>query len=229
MRITDTPVPVLSRPKQLLALATPARVYPSMRVVFGLTAARLGRRRGYLAGFVLYWVGWCVSVPLWLLGRQRAVALFRARPADASGVRRRDLLAVAVPPLLGFSVAFPRQIRQAGVVDVAGSALLAIVNATGEELLWRGVYLTLYPDAPLLNALYPSLGFAAWHYAPQSIFPNTRPGGRTSLVVTAGLVGGVYVRVAQRAGSLRWTTLSHLLFDFSGLGALLYRTDRGCP
>jgi membrane protease YdiL (CAAX protease family) len=168
-------------------------------------------------------------MPLWLLGRQRVVALFRARPAGASGVRQRDLLAIVAPPLLGFSVVFPRQIRRASAADVAGSALLAIVNATGEELLWRGVYLALYPDAALLNTLYPSLGFAAWHVAPQSVFPSTRPGGATSLVVTAGLVGGVYARVAQRAGSLRWTTLSHVLFDFSGLGALLYRTDRGRP
>ncbi|MGE5577491.1 MAG: CPBP family intramembrane glutamic endopeptidase [Syntrophothermus sp.] len=99
---------------------------------------------------------------------------------------------------------------------------VALVNGTLEEVLWRGLYVATYPGRLWPSYLYPALGFGVWHYAPQSIFPNSFPGGSTSLVLFAvglGLMGGW---VARRTGSVRWTTVSHVLLDFSGLGALLY-------
>jgi hypothetical protein len=31
----------------------------------------LGPRRGYNAGFALYWAAWCFTFPLWVLGGKR--------------------------------------------------------------------------------------------------------------------------------------------------------------
>jgi len=66
------------------------------------------------------------------------------------------------------------------------------------------------------------VGFAVWHFAPQSVFPNPRPGATVSLVVAAGIVGLMWGWVAHKTKSIRWTTLSHILFDFSGLGGRVY-------
>jgi membrane protease YdiL (CAAX protease family) len=49
--------------------------------------------------------------------------------------------------------------------------------------------------------------------------------GRTSFVVSAGLFGLVWGRVAYRHGSIGWSTISHVLLDFSGLGASIYFED----
>lgn len=67
-----------------------------------------------------------------------------------------------------------------------------------------------------------ALGFGVWHYAPQSIFPNHYPGGSTSLVLFAAVLGLMWGWVAHRTGSIRLTAVSHVLLDFSGLSALLY-------
>jgi hypothetical protein len=40
-----------------------------------------------------------------------------------------------------------------------------------------------------LAVLWPSLGFALWHFAPQSVLSNSMPGGAWSFVLVAGLVG----------------------------------------
>jgi membrane protease YdiL (CAAX protease family) len=211
----------LSPAKRTAALVVVPAVAASMRLAFPALATRLGRRRGYFVAFLCYWLGWCLLVPLWVLGPARLRRLFPGRrPAG------REWLALAAPPALGFVAAFPRQVRRADVATLVGSAALAVVNATAEEVLWRGVYRDAFPDDRRLGLWYPAVGFGLWHVAPQAVFPNPRPGGAASLVAVAGLVGLLYGWVARRTGGIGWTTVSHVLFDFSGLGALIYRDRR---
>jgi membrane protease YdiL (CAAX protease family) len=127
-----------------------------------------------------------------------------------------------IPLLLGYGYAFPRAIGQASVSIVLLSALLAIINGTLEELLWRGAYLTAFQGNWFLGYIYPAFGFAIWHLAPQSIFRNPAPGGSIALVVVAGVVGLMWGWVSRQTGSILWGTVSHILFDFSGLGARIY-------
>lgn len=206
-------------------LATPPALIASMLAAFRWLPARLGKRRGYFAGFLIYWLGWCLLVPLALVGPQRLRA--RQRPGK---VTTGETALLALPPALGFTAAFPQAIRGADPAIVAGSAALATVNGALEELLWRDAYQAAFPDRPALAVVYPTAGFALWHYAPQLVFPNPRPGGATSLVAVAGVAGAIWSTVAYRSGSSRAGTISHILFDFSGLGARLYlkRETVGC-
>jgi membrane protease YdiL (CAAX protease family) len=113
-------------------------------------------------------------------------------------------------------------VRGATLQIILVSALLAIVNGTLEEVLWRGTYLAFFPESLWWSRLYPAIGFAIWHFAPQSVFRNKAPGGNLSLVVVAGIVGLMWAWVAGSTGTLLWVTISHILFDFSGLGGRLY-------
>ena len=90
-------------------------------------------------------------------------ALFRARAARWSRPKRLDLLLLAVPPAVGYSLAFPRALPRTDKKIVLASALQALVNASAEELLWRGTYLVVFPQSLTLGYLYPTLGFAVWH------------------------------------------------------------------
>ena len=176
---------------------------------------------GYFFGFLLYWAGWCGMVPLGVLGRERLGGQFRlVRPT------KTEVALLAIPPAIGFTVAFPSAVREADRRIVLTSAAIAGVNAAFEEVLWRGTYQAAFPEDSLLNTCYPTLGFAAWHYAPQAVFPNPRPGGAHSLVAVAGAMGLLWAQVARRQQSILWTTVSHGLFDFSGLGGGLYFGDR---
>jgi hypothetical protein len=211
--------------KKLALLLAPWLLLASTTTVFRRLAARFGPKRGYLGGFLFYWVFWCLLLPTWVLGPRRLPTLFRARAAPSSRPKRAELLALAVPPAVGYSLAFPRALGRADKKIVLASALQALINASAEELLWRGTYQAVFPKSFTLGYLYPTVGFAAWHYAPQVVFPSRYPGGRTSFVLSAGLFGLMWGRVASHNGTIAWSTISHVLLDFSGLGARIYFED----
>ncbi len=89
-------------------------------------------------------------------------------------------------------------------------------------MLWRGAYTAVFPDSLWFGYILPSIGFGVWHLAPQVIFANQMPGGALSLAGFAIGLGLMWGWVAWRSRSIRWTTLSHILMDFSGLGGRIY-------
>jgi membrane protease YdiL (CAAX protease family) len=175
-----------------------------------------------MAGFAFYWVGWCLLLPLWVLGPGALADLFRNPQPSVGRPTWLGLLLLSIPLLLGYVYAFPRAVRRATVKVLLASAIIALINGVLEELLWRGAYVTIFPDQPALAWIYPAVGFAVWHFAPQSVFPNRAPGGNLSLVLVAGLVGLMWGWVAWQTGSILWASVSHVLFDFSGLGGRIY-------
>jgi membrane protease YdiL (CAAX protease family) len=193
------------------------------RVSWARRALRL--EGGYFGGFVFYWIFWCLLLPMWVLGPRRLPDLFRARVAPSRRPNRSDLLLLAVPPAVGYSLAFPRALAQANKKIMLASASQGLVNASAEELLWRGTYQAVFPKSLALGYLYPSLGFAVWHYAPQVVFPSRYPGGATAFVASAGLFGLLWGCMAYRDDSIRRSVISHVLLDFSGLGARIYFED----
>lgn len=208
--------------KQAILVATPFVLLGSTYFAFQQLVALLGPRLGYLGGFLFYWIVWCLLVPWWLLGTDTLLDLLRPIPLRLGNPAWLGALFLIIPLLLGYAYAFPRAIAQATVSIILLSALIALVNGALEEVLWRGAYVAAFPDNRFLGTLYPALGFGVWHLAPQSIFPNTAPGGNWSLVVVAILVGLMWGWVARQTGSIFWVVISHILFDFSGLGARIY-------
>ncbi len=202
----------MSRPAAF-ALALPLLLLSVMAGVFALCARWLGDEAGYLLGFACYWLVWCLLVPWLMTGRRPLAALLRDR---ASLFTRRNWPAALVWLLVvGIAVAM-----YAGEFVAAPPALiwlavpLATVNGVCEEILWRGLYVNLFPRNPWLGLVYPALGFALWHLAPQVVFPAASPVG---LVVSTFFLGLAYGFIARRTGSARWPAVSH---SVSGIMAL---------
>ena len=70
----------------------------------------------------------------------------------------------------------------AGVPIIIVSICLGLVIGVAEELLWRGVYLALFPDNWWLNLIYPSVAFGLWHLCPLIALPSRYPGGAATFV-----------------------------------------------
>ena len=214
--------PTVSKAKKVALIAAPWVLLLTTYLAFQGAVALLGPRPGYLAGFLFYWIAWCLAFPLWILGREGVAARFRDRQPRFTSRKWLGLLLLLLPLLLAYGYEFPRVLPQATVPIVLASAAISVVNGVAEELLWRGTYASAFPGSAWWGYLYPALGFAVWHFSPQSVFPNPRPGAAVSLVVAAGIVGLMWGWVVFRTKSVRWTTLSHILFDFSGLGGRVY-------
>lgn len=208
--------------RQIVLIATPPALLATTCLAYRCLAKLFGPKGGYLAGFLFYWIIWCLLLSWWILGAGGSARVFRDVSPRFGPTMWLGPLLLVIPLLLGYGYAFPRAIKEAGWKIVLLSALIALVNGTMEELLWRGAYLSVFPHNWLLGYRYPAIGFAVWHFAPQSIFPSSAPGGNLILVVVAGLVGQMWGWVALQTGSILWTAVSHVLFDFSGLGARVY-------
>lgn len=209
--------------RQCLALATPLVLTLTMIPTFIGFVAWFGYPLGYLLAFVVYWIGWCLIVPAFLLGGWRQLpALFRRSEARRRKSSWKTALLVLWPLPFPILFRFLPQLGEANLAILAVSLLLGLVIGVTEEVLWRGVYLRLFPQHLGLNTLYPSIMFALWHLAPQAVVASPSPGGAASFVFYSLVLGLSYATHARKTGSIRGATLSHCIHDIFGLGGFVY-------
>lgn len=198
----------------------PVLVLGSMVIAFTVLPLRFGAVGGYYLAFALYWLGWCGALPLGIAGLHEWKRFFRWPGKNVWSASTGVLL--LWPLVLGYGLVFPRLLPLATAPVLGLSAALAIVNATAEELLWRGAFIYAYGDERLRGYWLPAAGFAVWHFAPQIVFPNTYGGGSIAFVVFALMLGLSWGEVARRTGTLLPVIIVHALFDFSGMGGRLF-------
>jgi hypothetical protein len=190
-----------------------------MSATFGAAAARLGERGGYLAGFGAYWLS-CAVLAVGILGPGKIRRLFGDRRPRLGKPAALGALLLLWPAVGAITTRFLPEIGEATALMVTTAVAVALVNAVLEELLWRGVYITLWPSNPLLGWVWPAIGFGLWHLAPQIIHPSAI--GPVTYVAAAMALGLSWGWVAWRSGSLRWVSVSHLATDASGLPNALF-------
>lgn len=205
-------------------VAVPPVLLVTMYVAFQELTVQYGFPLGYLLAFGLYWCVWCIAVPIAVLGLRGVLTLFRSPELRISqlGVATQFALwwPLAAPLVFVF---FPRIASTSATVVVA-SVVLGMVIGVTEEVLWRGVYVTLFAENIWLNTIYPSLAFGLWHLCPSSVAPSRHPGGGLAFVGYAFVLGLSYAYVARRTRSITWNTVSHCAHDALGLGGLAYVT-----
>lgn len=208
--------------QRLVLLALPPVLIGTMLIAFRTLVGVLGQRTGYLCGFTVYWLGWCLAVPLLVMGRAGVGNVLRRTASPLGRPSWLGAVCLTAPLCLGYAYAFPRAAAGASPLAIVLSAALAAVNGSLEELLWRGTYIEVFRDSRPLGYVYPTIGFALWHVSPLSVVPNRMPGGNWAFVLVSGVLGLLWGWVAFRTRSIRWTSIAHALFDFLGLGERIY-------
>lgn len=217
------PDPARARLNRTVLIMTPPVLLVTTYLAYNGFVALFGFRWGYFLGFLFKWVCWCLLIPVWLVGINGVRGMFRGTHPPVGRPAWLGWVLLALPLIVAYGYAFPRLLPQATVTIVLLSAVIALVNGTLEEVLWRGTYMQVFPGQPIWAWIYPSLGFALWHIAPQSVTGGVgTPGGTAAFVTVAGLFGLGWGWVAYRTDSIRWPVASHVLLDFAGLGALIY-------
>jgi hypothetical protein len=203
--------------KRFLLLVTPLALQVSTALVFGLASQSFGDAAGYLLGFAFYWIFWCLLVPLLVLGGRGFSSLLTDQaPLFARPNRSPALLWIVITAVTVFMYGGEFIGAAAGLILL--SIPLAAINGICEEILWRGLYVRIFPRNPWLGILFPSAGFAVWHFAPTRIFST---GDTTTFIVSTFFLGLAYGFIAYRCGSARWTAISHGLNGILALSGLL--------
>jgi CAAX protease family protein len=206
--------------RQVVLLAPPVLIV-SMYGAFQSLTRVFGFPVGYLLAFVVYWLGWCVCFPAAILGPRAALALFGAS-APITKVGRRGQVLLWWPLVFPLYFSFIHRIAGVSAAVVSWSVVLGTVTGVAEELLWRGLYVRLFPDSVWLSTVYPSIAFGLWHLCPLSSVPSRFAGGAPTFVLYSVALGVSYAASARRLHSIRWCAVSHSIHDSLGLGALAY-------
>jgi len=138
-----------------------------MSCVFVGLRRRLTARNACNMGFAIYWIGWCLAVPLWVLGPRTTARLLTAGRRPSAG----DFMLLALPVAGAVSTRLVPRVRDIDAATGAAMVASALVNAVGEELLWRGVFMEELADRRRLAMVWSVIGFSAWHLAPQLVLP----------------------------------------------------------
>jgi hypothetical protein len=203
--------------KSHTCFALPLLLLLVMAGIFALSARWLGAEAGYLLGFAFYWLFWCQLVPRWLLNKAEFATILRDRaPLFCRANRLAALLWLTVTLVSVFMYA--GDFLRAPLTLILLAAPLATLNSFREEILWRGLYVRQFPQNPWMAILYPSLGFALWHFAPQVIYPAENVPG---FVLSNFFLALPYRYIAWRTGSAKWTVISHSLSGILALSGFL--------
>jgi len=200
-----------------LLFGLPFLLLPVMVGIFTLFARWLGAEAGYLLGFGFYWLAWCLLVPRALLGKAEFSAILHDRAPLFSRANWLAALLWLVVTLVAVFM-YAGEFIRAPLVLILLAIPLATLNGCCEEIVWRGLYVRRFPRNPWLAILYPSLGFALWHLAPQVVFPAENVIG---FVTSTYFLALPYGYIAYRTGSARWTAISHSLSGIMALGGYL--------
>jgi len=203
--------------RQVALVALPFVLIPSAAFVFSTLEKRLGKEQGYLFGFLFYWTIWCLIVPLVYLGRDSFLSLFVNETPLLSGPNWLAAVLWIVITLVSLAM-YGKDFIRAPLTSILVAIPAAILNGLCEELLWRGLYVRAFPDNFWLAIIFPAIGFALWHLAPQQVFSDEN---KFRFVLSTFFLGLAYGWIAYKTGSAKWTAISHSLNGIFALGGMI--------
>jgi membrane protease YdiL (CAAX protease family) len=203
--------------EQIVLLVIPFVLIPSATFMFVSLTKWLGNETGYLLGFLFYWTVWCLLVPWILLGTNDYPCLFVDKTPLFS---QPNFLSAGLLILITFVTLFMygRDFIQASLSLILIAIPFSVINGICEEILWRGLYIKIFPDNFWLAILFPAIGFALWHLVPLQVFSE---GNKFVFVLSTFFLGLAYGFIAYKTGSAKWTAISHSLNGILALSGML--------
>jgi membrane protease YdiL (CAAX protease family) len=189
-------------PKQKIAIIVPPILVTVMYPVFQSLAGVMNDRIAWYLGLMIYWIIWGAVFPLFIIGKEEIKTLIQPKKPDL-----KILLFIAIP-LLG-ALAGRFMLGMEYEKESVWIFLLLLSTAFGngffEEVLWRGVYVRLFPDHIFYRMIWPSVWFALWHYAPGSVLSGNVAG----LMIGAGVMGLYLSYLTKRMKTVWWAIVVH--------------------
>ncbi len=192
--------------KQIIAIISPLILIAVMYPVFQLLSEVFnGTVTGWYLGLVTYWILWGAIFPLWLIGMKNLNPIIRPQRLTV-----KVSVLILIPLILALLYKFITGMDYGKLNFWVLIFYLSTSFGNGffEEVLWRGVYMKLFPDNIIFRIIWPSIWFALWHYAPGSVSPNANVLG---LIIGSGMFGFYLSFLAKKTGTIWWSILTHIL------------------
>ncbi len=197
--------------KQKIAILLAPILFVIMLAVYQGFAILLGKDLGWYAGFAIYWPIFCLAFPLLLVGSGQIIERY-----NIIKISPKYLLVYLFPVFMTLIGTVFMNTTERNITGLLVWLGMSVGNGVFEEILWRGVYPTLFPNSKLFGFAWPAIWFSIWHFAPGSLSQNFQP----LVLVSGALMLGIFFGWgAFKTKSLFWASTSHTL---SGLLQLLW-------
>jgi membrane protease YdiL (CAAX protease family) len=197
--------------KQKTAILLSPVLFLVMFAVYQGFATILGSDLGWYAGFAIYWPIFCVAIPCWLVGSKQIIKRYQIIKINPT-----YLLVYLFPVFMTLIGGLFMSTAERNLIGLIVWLGMSIGNGIFEEILWRGVYPTLFPNSKLFGFAWPTIWFSIWHFAPGSLSQNFQP----IVLVSGALMLGIFFGWgAFKTKSLFWASTGH---TFSGLFQLIW-------
>lgn len=195
------------RAKQKIVIIAPLILIAVMHPIFHVLGGQFTEnwRMGWFFGLVSYWLLCGTAFPLWLIGKENILMLIRPHKPNT-----KIALLVAFPLLMAALYRFipGMEYKKESVLTILLLFSTAFGNGFFEEVLWRGVYMQLFPENYFFRIIWPSTWFALWHYVPGSVSPS---GNVIGLIIGAGFLGFYSSYLAKWTNTIWWSIVAHTL------------------
>jgi membrane protease YdiL (CAAX protease family) len=164
-------------------------------------------RIAWLIGLMIYWLIWGIGFPLLTIGHKKIVQAIIPRKFNLT-------LVLLVLFLLIMTTVFKWipgsiQYEKSTIWTLVILIFSAFGNGFFEEIYWRGTFMILFPKNIIFRIIWPSIGFALWHYVPGSVNPDSSHIiGLMSGALFLGFYSGF---LAWKSNSIWWSILAHVL------------------
>jgi membrane protease YdiL (CAAX protease family) len=191
--------------KQKIVMVAPVVLVAVMYPVFQFFAHQFGETLGWYFGLISYWLVWGIGFSMPILGKQGLIDIIRPQQPNF-----RILLLVLIPILIASLYRFVPGMGYEKPSTWVFLLLLSTAFGNGffEEVIWRGLYMKMFPDNFMLRIVWPSIWFALWHYAPGSVHSD---GNVMALMIGAGVFGFYLSFLAKQTNGIWWTIVIHTL------------------
>lgn len=202
-----------------------ATLLVAVMIIFSLLIGNVANKTfSYILTSLVYWCIFCIPLSFYFLGGRKGIKNAYAKHSlPILRTNKRILIIFAFIPCLGtlFAVFIPNM--TVFPIQVFGIALLyALINGTVEELFWRGVFVSTFPNDILRGYILPTLLFGLWHIALYILKDMKYQGGFATLVGGAAFMGFLWGFVAYKTKSIQVVTIAHIITNFFAFSGMIY-------
>lgn len=193
------------RNKIIAGIIVPPILWLVMFLIYQFFGMIFGREIGWYLGLFTYWMVCGLIFSIWLIGFERIKKLMAPRK-----LKLKMIPVIIFPFALAFifSSSAGMVYSKVNLVGIIFLIITAFGNGIFEEILWRGVYMELYPNNNFLRIGYSTFWYAIFHFASGSLSSNTR----VLILVIGAVFFGIYLSfLAKRTNTIWWGILCHVL------------------
>ena len=195
--------------KRVIAFIIPPLLIAFMYPIFTSLAGTLANDRiAWYLGLIIYWLIWGMTFSLLIIGKKSIIALIRPQRPTEKVLLPMSIILLGALSVRLFVPGMEYEKRSVWILLLLLST--AFGNGFFEELLWRGVYYTLYPNNIFYRMIWPSIWFGLWHYVPVSI-NNSELTGLIGMIIGPIMMGLVLSYMTKKNNTLWWSILVHTL------------------